>query len=280
MEKTSLPSAPRKLDPARTFDSIVSWIERMAKRERAPGLIIGLSGTDSILTFLAAAKAFERMGRGDKVLGLNFEHASKDTPVDPAKPFQCVKSDFNWVANDIFPWLRQQAPQAQLEIDASILHNDDNKRWGHLFSRAVRDNDPRSGLTSYYFPVGTRNATEDVLGTYSQLSKSVSMMPIIDLFKSEVLEICEYLGVPEIAIEKSKEIDCDCGRFDTQANHMRELDLYIMHKKGMLSREYLRQNMPADVLNAVTEFYVEESYNNDYRARTPYRPAQSLAVTA
>lgn len=271
---------PRRIDPQRTFDSIAGWIADEAKKERAPGLIVGLSGTDSILTFLACARAFEMLGKPTKVLGLNFEHGSKNDFAGADQPFACVKSTFNWVAQDIFPWLREKAPHAQLEIDATIPHSDDNKRWGHLFSRAVSANDARHGLLSeHFFPVGTRNATEQALGTYSQLSKSVSMLPIVDLYKSEVLEICAYLGVPQIALDKSREIDCDCGRFDTQANHMRELDLFIMHRQGLLARDYINTAIPKPVLAAVMEFYVEERANNDYRPRTPYRPQQNLVVT-
>jgi NH3-dependent NAD+ synthetase len=278
-EQKQLPEAPRKLDPALTFDSIVAWIRQKAAEERAPGLIVGISGTDSILTFLACAKAFEQLGKPHRVLGLNFEHAQA-APEEPGK-IVCASGAFNWVAAEIYPWLRTQAPQAQLEIDSSIPVSDDSKRWGHLFSRAVCETKKNHGLTAgHYFPVGTRNATEQALGSYSQLSRNVSMLPIIDLYKSEVLEICEYLGVPQIAIDKSREVDCDCGRFDTQANHMRELDLYLMHKKGLLSAEYIKNAMPRDVLNAVREFYVEESYTNAFRARTPYMPAQSLAVPA
>lgn len=269
---------PRKIDPIKTFDAIVSWIEAKAVKERAPGLIVGLSGTDSILTYLASARAFARLGRADRVLGLNFQHDTKDEFAGKGQAFQCIKSEFNWVANDIFPWLHEQAPQSQLEINDKIEHSDDNIRWGHLFSRAVAGSEKRQGLSGHYFPVGTRNATEQALGSYSQISKNVSMLPIISLFKSEVLQICEYLGVPQIAIDKSHEIDCDCGRFDTQANHITEVDWYIMYKQGMLSRDYVQQNMPSDVYNAVLAFYVEETALNNYRSRTPYIPEQSLAV--
>jgi len=51
-----------------------------------------------------------------------------------------------------------------------------------------------------------------------------------------------------------------------------------MHKQGLLSREYVQQHMPPEVLSAVMEFYVEETAMNDYRPRTPYVPPSSLAV--
>lgn len=272
-------AAPRKIDAAATFDAAVGWIEQAARAERAPGLIVGISGTDSILTFLACARAFERLGKPDKVLGLHFEHASKNTLVDNDPARQCAAPEANWVGRDIIPWLKTQAPQALFETDATIAHSDDNRRWGHLFSRAVRQTDARHGMTSqHYFPVGTRNATEEALGTYSQISKAVSMLPIIGLYKTEVLQICAHLGVPQIAMDKSREIDCDCGRFHVQANHMQELDWYIMHRHGLLARQYLTDNIAPDVLASVAEFYAEEGAQNSYRPRTPYRPASDLAV--
>lgn len=277
--QTTAADIPRRLDAAATFDAIVAWTEKTAHAERAPGLIVGISGTDSILTFLACARAFERMGKGDRVLGLHFEHQSKNTLIDNDPARQCAAPEVNWVGRDIIPWLKTQVPQALFETDSTILHSDDNRRWGHLFSRAVRQVDVRHGMTSqHYFPVGTRNATEEALGTYSQISKAVSMLPIIGLYKTEVLEICSHLGVPKIAMDKSREIDCDCGRFHVQANHMRELDWYIMCRHGLLTREYLKQNIAPDVLASVAEFYAEETAQNSYRPRTPYRPAGDLAV--
>lgn len=132
--------------------------------------------------------------------------------------------------------------------------------------------------SSHYFPVGTRNATEDALGAYSQISKSVSMLPLVQVFKTEVLKICEYLSVPQIAIDKSKEIDCDCGRFDIQADHMRELDLLIMQRQGLLSTKGLRDNVPMTVLKKIVEFYQRETAFNEFRKTTPYKPEQSLVV--
>ncbi len=278
MSDQPLPAAPRRIEPAATFEAIVSWIGEKAVQERAPGLLVGISGTDSILTFLACAKAFERQNRQHRVLGLNFEHGKHNELVEGK--IICAKTEFNWVARDILPWLKSRAPKAQFEIDDTIPRSDDNIRWGHLFSRAVRDTDPRAGLSgNHYFVVGTRNATEAALGNYSQISRNVSMQPIIDLYKSEVLEICDYLGVPQIAIDKSREVDCDCGRFETQAHYMREVDLFLMYKAGLLSKDYVRESMSDKIYGQVVSFYLEETRSNAFRELTPYKPEKPLAVT-
>ncbi len=269
---------PRQIDPAATFASISDWIAKTAKRQGAPGLIVGVSGTDSILTFLACADAFEKLGKPERVLGVNFEHASKNERSDSGK-IKCVSDNFNWVSHHIYPWLKERAPEAVFEIDSSIEHSDDNLRWGHLFSRAIRDVPAGGEMTSqHYFPVGTRNTTEHHLGSYTQISKAVGIMPIIDLFKSEVIEICEYLGVPQIAIDKSREIDCDCGRFDIPAFHMQELDWVIMAKKGLLSNAFLEENIKPQLLQDIKSFEMEERVLNGFRDKTPYQPESDLVV--
>jgi NH3-dependent NAD+ synthetase len=260
----AIPLSPRKLDPAATFGALVQWVHDQSLLEKAPGLIMGISGTDSILTYLACAKAFARMGKPGRVLGVHFSGGA-------------AKS--GWVVNDIFPWLQSQAPGAALEVDEAADGSDDQIRWGRLFSRAVRDTGKAASLASnYYFTAGTRNATEEHLGTYSQLSSAVSMMPIINLFKSEVLDVCAWLGAPDVAMRKSCEIDCDCGRFQVAADYLREVDLIVMQRKGLLSRSYIEQNIPPDVRATVLEYVMEEESRNKFRKRTPYMPAESLVV--
>lgn len=274
-------TTPRQIDPIATFNNIADWIAQKVAAERAPGLIVGLSGTDSILAFLAANKALSQSGKENRLLGLHFCAANEQQAIGKAHAHNgiaCVKSDFNWVARDIYPWLTQQAPKAKLEISHEDGFDNDHVRWGRLFSRAVADTDHAHSLgDSHYFTLGTRNATEDYLGTYSQISKAVSMQPLVHLYKSEVLEICQALGVPQIALDKSREIDCDCGRFDTAANHLEEVDHYIMMRKGELDKKYT-SNWDSETRASVMEYVLEEEERNKFREQTPYRPDRSPVI--
>jgi NH3-dependent NAD+ synthetase len=275
----SMPSSPRVIDAFKTFDAISEWIAQKAKEERAPGLIVGLSGTDSLLVYLACYKALDSLGKADRLLGVHFNAASEQevTP-HTHNGFACVQRDFNWVARDLFPWLDKVAPKAKLELDHSEGFDNDHVRWGRLFARAVSDTDHAHSLgDSHYFTVGTRNATEDYLGTYSQISKAVSMQPIVHLYKSEVLKICAALDVPQIALDKSREIDCDCGRFDTAANHLEEVDAYIMKRQKQLSGEFIKA-MPRETQASVMEYVLEEEERNKFREQTPYRPSKSPII--
>ena len=260
---------------------MVDWVCDQSKAERAPGLIVGISGTDSILTFLVCAEAFKRLGKQNRVIGVHFGLPLLDQEnriLSNQNSIACVKEPFNWVIGDVFPWLKKQAPDALLEVDSHDGYDDDNIRWGRLFSRAVSDTTGEQDLShQHYFPVGTLNATEDFLGTYSQISKAVSLQPLIDLYKSEVLELCRFLNVPEIAIEKSAEIDCACGRYDTAAHYIKEIDAYVMVQKKELDRRYF-DALPQEAKVAVMEYVLEEKERNSFRMRTPYRPQKSLII--
>lgn len=268
---------PRKINAGETFLRTVSWIKNRAVKDKMPGIIVGVSGTDSLVVFLAAYAAFRELGRPQAVMAVNFVHPGtlQKTGISCA-----ADNDKGWFAQHIMPWLQQVAPDATYSLDDSIPFSDDNKRWGNIFSRAISDTELNHGmLGKYRLVAGTRNRTEAVLGTYTLLSRSPSLQPIEHLYKTQILDICEYLNVPPIAMQKSREVDCDCGRFEVQANHLDALDHYIMAQQGDLDPAYLN-TMDADVLAAVRNFYIEERENNAFREKIPYRPTPTKTVYA
>lgn len=268
---------PQKINAGETFQRVVSWIKNRAVKDKMPGIIVGVSGTDSLVVFLAAHAAFRELGRPQAVMAVNFVHPGtlQKTGVSCA-----ADNDKGWFAEHIMPWLQQVAPDAAYSLDDSIPFSDDNKRWGNIFSRAISDTELNHGmLGKYRLVAGTRNRTEAVLGTYTLLSRSPSLQPIEHLYKTQILNICEYLNVPPIAMQKSREVDCDCGRFEVQANHLDALDHYIMVQQGDLDPAYLA-TMDAEVLAAVRNFYIEERENNAFREKIPYRPTPTKTVYA
>ncbi len=251
----------KNIDNAAMFSSLVAWMEEIIISKKAPGLIVGISGTDSILSFLICAQALKKLGKQDRLLGVHFCASSAEQSDE----------DTQWVKNVILPWLRQQAPEAQLEINTNTGHDDDNIRWGRLFSRAISDTSAEHSLTNkHYFPVGTRNATENYLGTYTLLSSAVSVMPIITLYKSDVLDLCAYLNVPKIALDKSREVDCACGRYETAAKHLNEVDDYIRVREGDLNPAHL-DAISDDVKAEIMEYVIEETCRNNFRKQVPYK---------
>lgn len=283
-----LPEKPREIDLSKTFNAIVAWIKDLAVRENTPGLIVGISGTDSILTFLACAKAFEELGKPNRVLGVHFgPQPDGETPANGVKPQprtlnqQRAADDGDWVAEEILPWLRQQAPGAQIAIDSTIDYFDDYQRWATMFSHSLNQkfNTSCSIKTlppgDNYWIVGTRTRSEDELNTYSNISMAVSLQPIIHLWKSEVLAICEYLGVPEIALEKSRHADCSCLRIELAAENIPEIDWLLMARKGELSPEFPKRNIAPETLEKL-EAFVKKQTETDFKKRIPHKPPSSV----
>ncbi|MEK9151922.1 MAG: hypothetical protein AAB692_00995 [Patescibacteria group bacterium] len=60
--------------------------------------------------------------------------------------------------------------------------------------------------------VGSRNRTEDELGTYSLASRAATFLPLVGVWKSEVMELCRLGGVPKEITDSSLRADPDCGR--------------------------------------------------------------------
>jgi NH3-dependent NAD+ synthetase len=67
-------------------------------------------------------------------------------------------------------------------------------------------------LAEHWLLIGTRNRTETMLGAYSRASRLASHIPLAGVWKSNILDFCTYVGVPEEIITSSREADPVCGR--------------------------------------------------------------------
>jgi len=261
-------------NPQATFESIVDWMEAMIRTRNCPGLIVGLSGTDSILTFLICAEALKRVGKQDRLMGVHFGGLWPATDMTEMNANLALERSpsFRYFGRLIMPWLSGWAPKATLTIDNTPgVKDDDYMRWASLFRRALNGADARDALEpgSNYWVVGTRNATEDVLGTYSVLSTPVSVQPIIQLWKSDVLTLCRHLGVPQIAIDNSRQVDCDCGRFDLAADHIEDVDDIIRARVGLPSPPL---TIDAETRVKLLTFVEEQIQDNYFKRMIPFKP--------
>jgi len=101
---------------------------------------------------------------------------------------------------------------------------------------------------------GTRNKTEHILGTFSLASRLSSHLPLVGLWKSEILKLCKHVGVPEEIIASSKKADPACGRPQELVQIPLDLvDLFLQVKLGE-SRKDL------DALTAPQREYLEDLY--------------------
>lgn len=271
---------PRVLDPAKTFSALVGWVRQLAVDRDVPGLILGISGTDSILAYLVCSRAFETLGRADRVVGIHYgaPFPPENKTPEEVRRIVAMSPSYRWVARTIVPWLQAQSGGALVSTDSSIDYNDDYQRWAALFraslNGALRTEPLPAGQN--YWVVGTRNATEQALGAYSNISGAVSVQPILHLWKSEILRLCAFLGVPRQAIEKSRQVDCDCGRFDIAANNIEQVDAVLMQRQGLLPREYLESNIAPSLLRQLESFVDQQVAYARFKKEIPYMPPAGL----
>lgn len=244
------------------FDEVVQWIyEDIVVSRKAPGLLVGLSGTDSIVAFLAAYKALEKAGKQSRLMGVHFapsEDFIYDTP---------GAEIYLWFCNEVVPWLRAVAPYATVAVDTSIDWRCDGLRWGRLADMSmVSDNGRRSirAPEDQYWVMGTRNRTEDVLRNYSNASTIASLQPIIGLFKSDILDISTELSVPQVAINMSCQADCICGRDQLGAAYVREIDI-ILHGQD-------NHKIPIGLRLTLEKLVRDKIDKNRFKDEIPYRP--------
>jgi NH3-dependent NAD+ synthetase len=249
---------PRQIQPKETFEALVDWIyQDVIIRRNAPGLVVGVKGTDSILVFLAAARAFERAGRPERAAAIHFG--------DPNSP--------DWFQNEVLPWLREEVPHSTILVDNSIDPRRDGLRWGALLDWSVLEDVQTGHLRKpedRFWVLGTRNATEDALGTFSNASTAVSLQPIIHLWKSEVLTLCRALNVPKIALQKSCEEDCICGRDQIAALNIPEIDALLMARQGKLDTRYVEATIPHDLHIELEVFIERKIQSSAFKKEIPY----------
>jgi hypothetical protein len=156
------------LDPDKLLHPLVDWCTDLLDHERAPGLLIGISGTDSALAFWVCAQALKRLGRLDRLRGVHFGPVYPPVEHAPQALEQVLRINpsYRWVQRCLMPWLQEQAPGAQLVVEPDPAICDDHRRWAALLAQSVGTLTPTETYRpeGTYWVVGTRNATEQALG--------------------------------------------------------------------------------------------------------------------
>lgn len=219
-----------------------------------PGFIMGLSGTDSVVAFIMCYDALKRHDKAHRLLGINYINGPNQRD--------------RWFASYVIPWLQERCPEANIEVQVPMGGNHDQQRWADLHVRALNRIDHEGRLHALdeentYWVVGTINATEKHLGKYSVMATAVSVQPLMTLYKSDIIKICVDLGVPQIAINKSRLPDCLCGRDEKAASNIELID------------DILRFNVsPSDhdpLLLAEMYIWVRDCINSyGFKSRIPY----------
>lgn len=210
------------------LSNLIEWIQ--TRCGRAQGLLVPVSGgSDSALCFWLCAQALPEKTHG----------------VFVGENLRC-RAWFEAAGKvELLPLL-QPDPGAHPEV----------LRWAMFQSL---------GLGRHWRLVGSRNRTEQVLGTYSLASRAALYLPLAGLWKCEVLDLCREIGVPEEILASSTRADPECGRPVEMANiPLTDIDRFARSKAA--GGEAL-----AASLSAAQRDYLEAIYRrNRFKLEIPY----------
>lgn len=215
------------------FEQLISAVEQYVSSPT--GLVIPVSGgTDSALTFLVCVEAVGRnrvrgLHIGSALLGGDWYDAKADVAVE------------------------QNSCPEHVNIEPYV--------WARIMTECEKN--PGT------WPVGTRNRQEHVLGTYSRPSTVATVLPIINVWKKTVIDLCRYLAVPDFIIEGSCMVDERCGRCKQMVDIGHEkIDLFAKVMVRELPEEELKQldNKELEYLKAL---YDSNLFKNSIPFRGP-----------
>jgi NAD+ synthase len=219
------------------IDAISRWIRDQVERAGAKGVVLGLSGgIDS-----AVVAALAQRSLGDNVLGLILPcHSHKEDEEDALRIASHLHMET--ITIDLTPLydnLRTTLPPADKHITANLKPR---FRMTVLYYVA--------GLRNYLV-AGTGNKCEIAVGYFTKYGDGgVDLLPLGDLFKSEVKEIARTLGLPEDIIAKPPSAgllpgQTDEGELKITYDELEQVLLAMMSKSG--------KTMPREVCARVEE---------------------------
>ncbi|SFR15159.1 NAD(+) synthase [Desulfoscipio geothermicus] len=202
---------------------IESWLREQVRDRGARGFVVGLSGgIDSAVT-----AALCRNVCPETTLGVIMPCYSDPQDAEHARLLaESIDIEYKTVELD--------KPFAEL---VKLLTGEDYDMYKK--DLAVANIKPRLRMTTLYYyaarrrslVVGTGNRSEITVGYFTKYGDGgVDLLPIANLVKKQVVELAEYLGVPQPIIDKPPSAGLWAGQNDEKEMGIayEELDKYIL----------------------------------------------------
>ena len=220
-------------------------------------VVVGLSGgLDSAVVAVLAQSVFK-----DNLLCVKMpSHYSSQSSLDDADE---LCNDFN-LKNEI------ASIEPMLKAYEKLNPNMDNLRKGNFSSRMRMATLFDVSARENALVLGTSNKSELMLGygtLYGDLASAVN--PIGDLYKSEVYELAEYLGVSNSIISKAPSADLWAGQSDeddlgyTYAELDTAMKLYVEDR--LSKEEIVKLGVDRDML----EMIIDRIFRNHFKRKMP-----------
>lgn len=243
------------------YEQITEYLQHFLSDEvRKTGIqnvVLGLSGgIDSAVVALLAQRVFK-----DNLLCVKMpSQYSSQSSLDDADEL-CRDSNIKAITVSIEPMLR-----AYEELNPDM----DNLRRGNLSARLRMSTIFDISAKQRALVLGTSNKSELMLGygtLYGDLSSALN--PIGDLYKSEVYELAEYLGVTKNIINKAPSADLWSGQSDeadlgyTYAELDKVLKLYVEDR--LSKEEIVEMGCDKDLIDMI----IERIFRNQFKRKMP-----------
>ena len=223
--------APLKINARLAADWLVAFLREECLRNRGVGrAVIGLSGgVDSAVSAYLAVRAFGP----ENVLAVRMPYKiSSQASLDHAR---LVTEDLGLIEKTV--------PITEM-VDGYLAHESDvsSTRLGNICARCrmivLFDQSAAFGG----LPIGTGNKTERLFGYFTwHADDSPPINPLGDLFKTQVWQLAEELGVPRPIIDKAPTADLVQGQTD-------EGDFGISYARADRILHFLTQGCARDKL--------------------------------
>lgn len=203
METTSHNGNPLSLNTSFTKKILTDFIRDETHNAGFSKAVIGLSG--GVDSAVSAFLATEALGKGN-VLGvmMPYKTSSQESRRDAESVVKALG-------------IRSEIADITSSADAVIVqqHIHDNVRKGNVMARLRMIMLYDYSIREKALVIGTSNKTETLLG-YGTLfgDMACALNPLGDLYKTQVWELAESLGVPEKIIKKKPTADLWVGQTD------------------------------------------------------------------
>lgn len=238
---------------------LIDFIVDYFKRSRAKGVVLGLSG--GIDSGLVAALACEALGP-DRVLGIML-------PVDEKKDAKNIK-DARMLAEkltmnyEIFELKQAMAAYESFKLDRVSMGNLTARlRMVTWYAKANQEN---------RLVLGTGNKTEITIGYFTKYGDGgVDILPIGELYKTNVWDLSRQLGLPEKIVKKVPTAGLWQGQTDEGEIGITypELDtiLFLMLEKRMTEEEIIEWGLSKSKVQKVISMMNQSKHKRELLPR-------------
>ncbi|MBR2849159.1 MAG: NAD(+) synthase [Mycoplasmataceae bacterium] len=233
------------------LDQIIDWIKDQVKKANCSGVAVGISGgIDSALVAYLAKKAFPNDSIGILI------PINKKRQFDLEDGLELVKKlDLDYKVIDLSHEYQSMIDKMNVQLDLTKGNMQARLRMTTIYAFAQERN---------YLVLGTDNKAEYDLGYFTKWGDGgCDLLPIVNLYKSEVFEYAKKVGIPINIINKTP----SAGLWDDQSDE-KELgftyDDYEQYDKNLLTDQQLIEKIKLQI-----------SKTNHKRIEIPKAPKRS-----